>query len=90
VGVIVLFPQIGLVHVRMCVFSSVGVGMGVVMLDMLVVVAGVRVRVSAFVVLVFVGVRFVVTVFVVCHCHPLYVEIPAVSIVLSGMSRGHN
>jgi hypothetical protein len=35
-------------------------------------------------------VRFVVTVFVVCHCHPLYVEIPAVSIVLSGMSRGHN
>jgi hypothetical protein len=76
VGVVVLLPQIGLVHVLMRVFSSVGVGVGVIVLDMLVVVAGVRVRVRDFVVLVFVGVRFVVTVFMVCHCHPLYVEIP--------------
>ena len=58
-------------HVRMRVFTSVGVGVGVVVLDMLVVVAGVRVRVSQVVGLVFVGVRFVVTVFMVCHCHPL-------------------
>jgi hypothetical protein len=90
VGVLVLLAQIGLVHVRMHVFSSVGVRVGVVVLDMLVVVAGVRVRVSEFVVLVFVGVRFVVTVFVVCHCHPLYVEIPTASIVLSAMSPGNN
>ena len=60
--------QIGLVYVRMCVFGSVGVGVVVVVLDMLVVVAGVRMRVSEFVVLVFVAVRFVVTVFMVCHC----------------------
>ena len=85
-----LLPQIGLVHVRMCVFSSVGVGVGVVVLDMLVVVAGVRMGVSEFVVLVFVAVRFVVTVFMVCHCHPLYVEIPTVSIVLFAMSPGNN
>ena len=60
--------QVGLVHVRMCVFGSVGVGVVVVVLDMLVVVAGVRVGVSKVVVAVFVGVRFVVTVFMVCHC----------------------
>lgn len=61
--------QIGLVHVRMCVFGSVGVGVGVIVLDVFVLVAGVRVRVGNFVVLVFVAVRFVVTVFMVCHCH---------------------
>jgi hypothetical protein len=62
----------------------------VIVLDMFVVVAGVRVRVGDFVVLVFVGVRFVVTVFMVCHCHPLCVEIPTASIVLSAMSPGNN
>lgn len=82
-------PQIGLVHVRMRVFDSVVVGMGMVVLDMFVVVAGVRVRVSEAFVLVFMGVRFVVTVLMVCHCHPLYVEIPIVSIVLSAMSPGN-
>ena len=61
-------PQIGLVHVRMRVFSSVGVGVGMVVLDVFMLVAGVRVSVSNFVVVVFVGVRFVVTVFMVCHC----------------------
>jgi hypothetical protein len=71
VGVVVLLPEIGLVHVRMRVFSAVVVGVGVVVLDMVVLVAGVRVRVSNFVVAVFVAVRFVVTVFIVCHCHPL-------------------
>ena len=60
--------QIGLVYVRMCVFGSVGVGVGVIVLDVFVLVAGVRVRVGNFVVAVFVGVRFVVTVFIVCHC----------------------
>ena len=73
----------------MRVFSSVGVGVGVVVLDMFVLVAGVRVRVSNFVVAVFVGVRFVVTVFMVCHCRLLWCEIPAVSIVLSAMSPGN-
>lgn len=67
-GVVVLLPQIGLVHVRMRVFSSVVVGVRVVVLDVFVLVAGVRVGMSKFVVAVFVGVRFIVTVFVVCHC----------------------
>jgi hypothetical protein len=52
----------------MRVFSSVVVGVGVVVLDMVVLVAGVRVRMSNVVVAVFVAVRFVVTVFMVCHC----------------------
>ena len=90
VGVVVLLRQIGLVHVRMCVFGSVGVGVVVVVLDVFVLVAGVRVRVGNFVVLVFVAMRFVVTVFMVCHCHPLCVEIPTVSIVLFAMSPGNN
>ena len=55
-GVVVLLRQIGLVHVRMCVFSPVRVLVGVVVLDVFVLVAGVRVRVSNFVVAVFVGV----------------------------------
>ena len=70
-GVVVLLPQIGLVHVRMRVLGSVVVAVGVVVLDMFVVVAGVRVRVSNFVVAMFVRVRFVVTVLMLCHCHPL-------------------
>ncbi len=80
-GVVVLLSQIGLMHVRMRVFSSIVVGMGVVMLDMFVVVGGVRVRVGEFVVAVFVGVRFVVTAFMICHCRLLRCEIPAASIV---------
>jgi hypothetical protein len=60
----------------MRVFSSVGVGVGVVVLDMVVLMAGVRVRVSNFVVVVFVGVRLVVTVLMVCHCRLLWCEIP--------------
>jgi hypothetical protein len=76
-------------HVLMRVFSSVGVGVGVVVLDMFVLVAGVRVRVSNFVVVVFVGVRFVVTFLMLCHCALLWCEIPAASIVLSAMSPGN-
>ena len=49
-------------------FGSVGMGMVMVVLDMFVVVRGVRVRVGKFVVAVFVGVRFVVTVLIVRHC----------------------
>ncbi len=67
-GVVVLLPQIGLVHVLMRVFSSVVVGVGVVVLHVIVLVAGVRVGVSDVVVVVFVGVRFVVTVLIGCHC----------------------
>jgi hypothetical protein len=73
----------------MRVLSSVGVCVGVVVLDMFVLVAGVRVRMGNFVVAVFVGVRFVVTVWMVCHCRLLWCEIPAVSIVLSAMSPGN-
>jgi hypothetical protein len=61
----------------MRVFSSVVVGVGVVVLDMIVLVAGVRVRVSNVVVAVFVGVRLVVTVFMRCHCRLLWCEFPA-------------
>jgi hypothetical protein len=74
----------------MRVFSSIGMGVVVVVLDMFVVVGGVRVRVSEFVVAVLVGVRFVVTVLIVCHCRLLWCEIPFVSIVLSVMSPGNN
>jgi hypothetical protein len=74
----------------MRVFSSVGMGVVVVVLDMFVVVGGVRVRVSEFVVAVLVGVRFVVTVLIVCHCRLLWCEIPFVSIVLSAMSPGNS
>ena len=89
-GVVVLLPQIGLVHVRMRVLSTVGVGVVVVVLDMFVLVAGVRMLMSNVVVAVFVGVRFVVTVFMVCHCRLLWCETPAVSIVRSAMSPGNN
>jgi hypothetical protein len=73
----------------MRMFSSVGVGVVVVVLDMFVLVAGVRVRVSNFIVAVFVGMRFVVTVLIVCHCRLLWFEIPSLSIVLSAMSPGN-
>ena len=71
VGVVVLLPQIGLVYVRMRVFSSIVVRVGVLVLDMVVLMAGVRMRMSNVVVAVFVAVRFVVTVLIVRHCHPL-------------------
>jgi hypothetical protein len=77
------------VDVRMRVFSSVGVGVVVVVLDMFVLVTAVRMRVSYFVVAVFVGVRFVVTVFLLCHCRLLWCEIPAVSIVPPAVSPGN-
>ena len=64
-------PQLGLMHVRMRVFGAVVVGVGVLVLDMVVLMAGVRMRMTNFVVAVFVAVRFVVTVLIVCHCHPL-------------------
>jgi hypothetical protein len=64
-------------HVLMRVLSSIVMGMGVVVLDMLVLVAGVRVRVSNFVVVVFVGMHFVVSVWMLCHCRLLWCEIPA-------------
>jgi hypothetical protein len=73
----------------MRVLSSVVVSVRVVVLDMFVVVAGVRVRVSNFVVAMFVRVRFVVTVLIVCHCALLCCEIPAASIVLSAMRPGN-
>ena len=66
-----LSPQIGLVYVRMRVFSSIVVRVGVLVLDMVVLMAGVRMRMSNVVVAVFVAVRFVVTVLIVRHCHPL-------------------
>jgi hypothetical protein len=73
----------------MRVFGSVGVRVGMVVLDVFVLVAGVRVRVSNVVVAVFVGVRFVVTVWMLCHCALLWCEIPAAPIVLSAMSPGN-
>jgi hypothetical protein len=60
----------------MRVLSSVVVGVGVVVLDMFVLVAGVRMRVSELVVVVFVGVRCVMTVLMVCHCRLLVVRNP--------------
>ena len=75
---------------RVRVFSSVGVAVVVVVLDMFVLVARVRMRVSNVLVAVFVGVRFVVTVLTVCHCRLLWCEIPAAAIVLSAMSPGNN
>ena len=64
-----LFFQVRLVQVRMCVLGSVAVRMRVFVLEVFVVVAGVRMRVSEVVVLVFVGVRRVMTTLMVCHCH---------------------
>ena len=73
----------------MRVFSSIGVGVVVVVLDMFVLVAAVGMRVSNVVVAVFVGVRFVVTVLMLCHYRLLWCEIPVVSIVLSAISPGN-
>ena len=46
VGVAVLVPEVGLVHVRMLVFGSVRVSVVVVVLDVFMLVAGMRVRVT--------------------------------------------
>lgn len=69
----------------MCVLGSVAVGMRVFVLEMFVLVAGVRMRVSELVVVVvvFVCVRSVMTVFVVCHCHLQSFGTSMGSIVLS-------
>jgi hypothetical protein len=64
-----------LVQVRMRVFGSVGVRVSMVMLDMFVLVAGVRMRVSSPVVTMFVSVRFVVTVLALRHCRLLSCEL---------------
>jgi hypothetical protein len=73
----------------MRVFSSIGVGVVVVVLDVFVLVAAMRMCVSDVVVAVFVGVCFVVTILMLCHCRLLWCEIPAVPIVLSAMSPGN-
>jgi hypothetical protein len=84
--VAVLFFQVDLVHVRMRVFGSFGVGVRVFVLEMFMLVAGVRMRVSELVVVVFVGMRCVMTVLMVCHCRLLVAslscEIRTRSIVL--------
>ena len=61
--------QVGLVHVRMCVLGSVAVRMRMFVLEMFMLVAGVRMRVRELVVLMVVSMRSVMTIFVVCHCH---------------------
>ncbi len=76
-------------RVRMRVLGPVFVGVGVVMLHMLVLVAGVWVLVGDVAVAVFVGVRFVVTVLMLCHCRLLWCEIPAASIVLFATRPGN-
>ena len=58
----VLALQVGLVHVRVGVLGPVVVGVGVLMLDMVVLVAGVRVRVGHLPVLVIVRVRIIMAV----------------------------
>ena len=55
--VVVRFLEAGLVHVPVAVLGSVFVAVSVLVLDVLVVVRGVRVRVRDFVVLVLVRVR---------------------------------
>jgi hypothetical protein len=87
----VLFLQVGLVHVLVRVFGSFSVGVRVFVLEMLMLVAGVWMRVSELVVVVFVGMRCVMTVLIGCHCHLLVVslscEIRTKSIVLSTMPQ---
>ena len=86
VRVVVLFLQVGLVHVRVGVLGSFGVGVRVFMFDMFMLVAGVRMRVRDLVVAVFVGVRVVMTIWM-CHCHLPVVAGSDESIVLSTMGR---
>jgi hypothetical protein len=63
----------------MRVFGSFGVGMRVFVLEMFMLVAGVRMRVRQLVVSVFVGVRCVITVLMVCHCQLLIAGIPGMA-----------
>jgi hypothetical protein len=67
VGVVVRFLETGLVHVLMGVLGPVVVGVGVLVLDVLVLVRGVRVGVRDFAVLVLVRMRPFVRVVVVRH-----------------------
>jgi hypothetical protein len=60
VGVLVNLLEPGLVHMRMGVLAPVMVGMGVLVLDVLVLVIGVRMRVLDAAVLVLVGMRVLV------------------------------
>ncbi len=73
----------------MRVFGSVGVSMGMVMLDVFVLVAGMRVRVRSSVVIMFRRVGFVVTVLALRHCRLLSCELPDAPIVLSAMRPGN-
>jgi hypothetical protein len=87
VGPDVLFLQVDLVHVRVRVFGSFGVGVRVFVLEMFMLVAGVWMRVSELVVVVFVGTRCVMTVSIGCHCRLRVVEIRTKSIALSTMPQ---
>lgn len=71
VRVTVIVRQVVLVHVRVRVLGSLAVRVRVFMLEVVMVVAGVRMRVGEFVVTVFVGVGSVVPVLIVCHCRLL-------------------
>lgn len=73
----------------MRVFGPIGVSVSVVVLDMFVLVAGMRVRVSSSVVAMFMSMRFVVTVLALRHCRLLSCELPDASIVLSAMRPGN-
>jgi hypothetical protein len=73
----------------MRVFGSVGVSVGVVVLDMFVLVAGMRVRVSSSVVIMIMRVGFIVTVLALRHCRLLSCELPDASIVLSAIRPGN-
>jgi hypothetical protein len=72
----VLFFQVDLVHVRVGVFGSFGMRVRVLVLEMLMLVAGMRMGVSELVMVVLVGVRCVMTVLMVCHCQLLVVRNP--------------
>jgi hypothetical protein len=67
--VAVVFFQVHLVHMFVCVLGSVVVRVRVFVLEMVMLVTGVRMRVRVPLVVVFVSVRSVMTVLMVCHCH---------------------
>jgi hypothetical protein len=70
VRVVVRFLQAGLMHVSVAVLGSVVVRVGVLVLDVLVLMRGVRMRVSDAAVFVLVRVRPFMGVFVVRHDDP--------------------
>ena len=81
--------QVVLVHVRVGVLGSVVVRVRVLMLEVVVVVTGVRMRVSKVVVLVFVGVRSAVAVLIVRHLStPCRAGKRMTSIVLCAIAQG--